>query len=276
MESEVAFKRPPVVETVLGIQFERLRGLTNAHLGAFWQSMQAAWPRVNDAPPLEEQFETFGERGAWARALRLKLTQSPSARVQMRNERGDRMVQVQNCRLDYNWIARPEQAYPRYRTVRPEFDESLEAFRQFVSKYSLGALTPNQWEVAYVNHILKGTVWNDPQDWPEVLRSLPGLAAGPQRTKLESFGGHWHYEIEPQVGRLHVEIQHSVVEEPAKEEALVMKLTARGPIDAKEDPNGAIDRGLNLGHDVIVSAFRDVTSPQAHQYWNRENQYAQS
>ncbi|NLF32409.1 MAG: TIGR04255 family protein [Planctomycetes bacterium] len=271
----MTFKRPPVVETVLGIQFERLSGLTNAHLGAFWHTRQASWPQVNDAPPLEEQFETFGEQSAWARALRLRLTQSPSARVQMRNETGDRMVQIQNCRLDYNWIARPQQDYPRYRTVRPEFDELLQAFAQFVGEHALGTLSPTQWEVTYVNHILKGTAWNEPQDWPEVIRSLPAMTSAPPETRLEGFGAHWHYEIEPRRGRLHVELQHAVVEQPEKREALVMKLTARGPIGEDEDPNEAIDQGLNLGHNVIVSAFRDLTSQQAHDYWNMENQYAE-
>lgn len=270
MDTDVTFRHPPVVETVLGIQFERIQGLTNAHFGAFWQQRKASWPQVDDAPPLEEQFETFGKQLGWNRALQLKLTQSPSVRAQIRNVAGDRMIQLQNCRLHYNWIGRPGQEYPRYRTVRPEFDQVLREFREFVSEQALGELIVNQWEVTYVNHMLRGKLWDRPEEWATLFASLPVLASTPESTRLEGFGGHWHFEIEPQRGRLHVELQHAFVGGDDKQEALVMKLTARGPVQNDQDATVAVDEGLNLGHDIIVTSFRDLTSQEAHDYWNRE------
>lgn len=270
MGARVTFKHPPVVETVLGVQFQRLQGLTNAHLGAFWQERRADWPRIDDAPPLEEQFEAFGKQLGWNRAVHLKLTQAPSARVQMRNAEGDRMVQLQNCRLDYNWIG-PEQAYPRYRTVRPEFDRVLGEFRNLIAEHSLGELVPTQWEVTYVNQMPRGGLWNEPEEWTDLFTGLPGLATTPEGMKLEGFGGHWHFEIEPQRGRLHVELQQAFIGGcDEKQEVLVMRLTARGPLQNDQEPVTTIDAGLNLGHDTIVTSFRDLTSRRAHDYWNRE------
>src|SRR5262245_55135596 len=96
---------PPVVETVLGVQFARLPGFTNAHLGAFWKSLDATeWPTVSDAPPLQPQFERFSEAAKWARGLQLQLTPIPAGRVQIKNRAGDRMIQVQNGRLHFNWL----------------------------------------------------------------------------------------------------------------------------------------------------------------------------
>jgi len=259
-----------VVETVLGIQFERLPGLTNAHLGAFWERTRSDWPHVSDAPPLDEQFETFGRQPAWNRAIHLRLTQAPAARLQMKNATGDRMVQLQNCRLDYNWIGLPDCEYPRYRIVRPEFDSVLGDFAALVADRGLGALVPTQWEVTYVNHMPKGSVWEGPEEWPLVFRSLPGLAAVPAGMRLEGFGGHWHFEIKPQRGRLHVELQHAFVGGAEKVEALVMKLTARGPVDAQERSIAAASECLDLGHDAIVTAFEQLTSERAHEYWNRQ------
>lgn len=266
----VTFRHPPVVETVLGIQFERLRGLTNAHFGAFWQRRKSEWPWIADAPPLDEQFEAFGRQLGWSKAVGLKLTQSPAARVQMKNAAGDRMIQLQNCRLHYNWIGQPGQEYPRYAIVRPQFDEVFREFRELILDLRLAKLTPNQWEVTYVNHMPKGTVWGEPEEWPVLFESLPGLAVAPRGTRLEGFGGHWHFEIEPQRGRLHVELEHACVGDNDREEALVMKLTARGPIAKDAEPEVAIDEGLNLGHDVIVTSFVDLTSRRAQDYWNRE------
>jgi hypothetical protein len=34
------YERPPVVETVLGVQFDPLPDLCNAHLGAFWGTLE--------------------------------------------------------------------------------------------------------------------------------------------------------------------------------------------------------------------------------------------
>ena len=271
MGTGVTFRHPPVVETVLGVQFDRLPELTNAHLGAFWEQRRIDWPQASDALPLNEQFEAFGKQSGWNRAIQLKMTQAPSARLQMRNVAGDRMIQVQNCRLDYNWIGLPGQQYPRYSTVRPEFDRVLGEFEKLIADGSLGQLAPNQWEVTYVNRMLKGTVWDDPKDWASVLGSLLGPAVAPEGLRLEGFGGHWHLEIKPGRGRLHVELQHAYVGGPDKEEALEMKLTARGPIDKEKEAKAEIDAGLNLGHDVIVTSFEKMTSQEAHDYWNRED-----
>jgi uncharacterized protein (TIGR04255 family) len=226
--------------------------------------------RPTDAPPLTEQFEAFGKQSGWNRAIQLKLTQTPAARFQMRNVAGDRMIQVQNCRLDYNWIGLPGQQYPRYRTVRPEFDQVLGEFEKLIADDHLGELVPNQWEVTYVNHMLKGTVWDDPEDWASVLGSLLGPVVVPDGLRFEGFGGHWHFEIEPGRGRLHVELQHAFVGGPEQEEALAMKLTARGPTGKDKEAKAEIDAGLNLGHDVIVTSFEKLTSRDAHDWWNRE------
>ena len=271
MGTHITFTDPPVVETVLSIQFERLRGLTNAHLGAFWERRKSEWPQITDAPPLDEQFETFGKQPGWNKSIHLKFTQAPAARLQMKNKAGDRMIQLQNCRLDYNWIGQSKQEYPRYATVRLQFDKVLDEFAKLVAEHNLGDLVPDQWEVTYVNHMLQGTVWNEPAEWATVFNSLLGSVIAPRETRLEGFGGHWHFEIEPQRGRLHVLLQHANVGDREKKEALVMKLTARGPVEKEKDRGLAIDDGLNLGHEVIVTSFEALTSQRAHDYWNREN-----
>ena len=50
-------------------------------------------------------------------------------------------------------------------TLGLKFDALFEKFRTFVREMRLGDLRLNQWEVTYVNHLPKGTVWNSPADW---------------------------------------------------------------------------------------------------------------
>ena len=268
-----SFDRPPVIETVLGVQFQPLPELTNAHLGVFWRRLGPDWPNVSDAPPLDPAFEQFDEKRAWGGPiLQLKLTQEPAGRLRIRNATEDQMLQVQNGRLHYNWLGKDGGEYPRYKnTIRPGFDKALATLKEFLAEESIGELKLNQWEVTYVNHLLKGTVWNEPADWAGLFPSLAAPSAGTRAARLESFGGHWHYEIEPQRGRLHVELQHGRGASPDAPEMLEMKLTARGPIGAGEDEGLNVDQGLNLGHETIVTAFRDLTSPEAHKTWGISN-----
>jgi uncharacterized protein (TIGR04255 family) len=270
------FDHPPVVETVLGVQFEPLKGFRNGHLGAFWKRLGPDWPILTDVPPLTPQFERFGETEAWAEAgLQLKLTQEMAARVQITNADRNRMIQVQNGRLHYNWLGEKGDQYPRYQKVRPGFDCALEKFEQFLADERLGTLRPNQWEVTYVNHIPKGTVWNEPQDWQSLFRFplMPSANAGD--LQLESVSGAWHFVIEPRRGRLHAHLQHGRKGGATGEEILVLTLTARGPAGGKDDEQGlALDEGLDCGREAIVKAFAELTSEKAHEYWGLVHEHA--
>jgi len=263
-----SFERPPVIETVLGVQFDPLQEFRNAHLGAFWKFLgPAEWPKVTDAPTIDPQFERFGEAAAWQpRGVHLKISQDPSARLMMHNAAGDRMIQLQNGRLHYNWLGQIGGPYPRYTTIRPEFCRVLGRLREFLAGEGVGEPVPNQWEVTYVNHIPRGGLWNMPSDWTGVFVSLPGVAGRIESLRLESFGGEGHFEIEPQRGRLHIHLEHGRFGKDQQQEVLRLVLTARGPIpgDGEGDMLGA---GLDLGRQVIVTTFKAITTDHAHEYW---------
>ena len=266
------FKNPPVVETILGVQYEPLRDLSSAHLGVFWKELKELdeqWCSVNDASPLEPEFESFGEDERWGTpGFRLKLSQEINFRLQIRNKDASRMIQVQNGRLHYNWLGHGGGDYPSYETVRPEFVDILDKFREFILSESNKEFKPNQWELTYVNHLPKGSVWNEPGDWRRLFPGSPSLTSEGLPVRLESFGGEWHYEIEPQRGRLHVKLSHGqrAKADQEKEEILVMTLTARGPIN-KDGKTMDLGCGLDLGHETIVNAFKGLTSKEAHDEW---------
>jgi len=199
-------------------------------------------------------------------SLQLKLIQEPTSRMQARNAAGNRMIQVQNGRFHYNWLGQGGEQYPRYREVRPEFDRALGLLRRFLVEEQLGVLQPNQWEVTYVNHIPKGSVWDSPADWTRVFRLPVALSDCTHGLTLESLGGTWHYVIEPCKGRLHVQLQHGRSGNEAGPEVVTLNLTARGSTNPEEGGSD-LDKGLDLGHETIVRAFAALTSETAHAYW---------
>lgn len=271
------FERPPVVETVLGVQFEPLPGFRNAHLGVFWSFLNSedvrrtlgrGWPHSIDAPRLEPQHERFGGEKPWRRlGFKLKVSQDPSVRIQIQNADRNRMIQLQNGRLHYNWLGHEGEGYPRYLEIRPEFDKVLKQFEHFLNDHKMGKLQPNQWEVTYVNHIPRGTVWEEPRDWQNVFRQLPSMIDCPGSVDLESCAGEWHFEIKPQRGRLHILLGHGQSSVESGEDLLRLTLTARGPIGGAEGNGLNLDQGLDLGRRIIVTTFKAVTSESAHEYW---------
>jgi uncharacterized protein (TIGR04255 family) len=267
---------PPVIETVLGVQFERPRGLTSAHLGAFWKTLdQSEWVSVSDAPPLAPQFEEFTKSARWSRGLHFTLTHDPAFRVQIRNRDKNRMIQVQNNRLHLNWLGQQDRAYRRYVQVKEEFVDILERFAAFVGNLPAQGepgLRLTQWEVTYVNKILRGTVWQSPNEWSffkplNDMSDLPNVALG------ESFGGEWHFVIPERRGRLHVEWKHARDTDKSgqEEEHIRLTLTGRGPVIGDvQSVQSAID-GLDVGHEAIVRTFAGLMSPRANAYWGLKN-----
>lgn len=260
------YERPPVVETILGVQFAKIRGLTNAHLGAFWQYLgREDWPNAIDAPPVPAQFERFEKAPAWAGAgARLTLTQDLAVRIQLRNAQNNRMLQIQNGRLHLNWLGFGGDAYPRYDNVRADFEALWMRFRDFSADLSEGELRPNQWEVTYLNHILRGSVWETPADWG-FFRHLHGVETT-ELVEPESFSGNWQFAIPNRRGRLHVQWQHA--QQPGNAEELIrLTMTARGPLPSAPSNDQTILDGLDLGRDTIVRFFRDSMSEEANQHW---------
>jgi uncharacterized protein (TIGR04255 family) len=263
------YANPPVVETILGVQFDRLPAFRNAHLGAFWKSLAAEdWPTASDAPPLQPQFERFDEAARWGTPPQIQLTQVQAGRMQLTSQSGDRMIQLQNGRLHYNWMGQEADTYARYVNVRAGFEDALNRFLSFTKAEGVGEFRPNQWEITYLNHILKGTIWSTPADW-NFFRPLAGVPSLEGVAKGESFNGEWHFIIPEKRGRLHIQWRHGVKSGEEEQEIIVLTLTARGPVGTA-DTAGVLD-GIDAGHDAIVRAFATLMSTSANEYWGLKN-----
>jgi len=256
------FDRPPVAETVLAVQFDPLPTLTTAHLGAFWSQLGEDWREVDETPALGQTSEPMGLAPSWLEAgPGLEIETSAPVRLRISRSTRDRMLQVENGWLVYNWRRTSEaQEYARYRTVREEFDAHLARLGEYITASGRGTITPNLWEVAYVNFIPKGALWERVTDWPRILPELL-RAGGDEYAPLQTVGGRWVYALAGGRARLQVIVEHG----RASEELLVLKLVARGHTSQPTD--AALAEGLDLGHEAIVRKFAGITSEEARRYW---------
>jgi uncharacterized protein (TIGR04255 family) len=261
------FDHPPVIETVLGVQFAPLKGLSSAHVGWFWKNhLDSKWQKVAEAVPLPEEFERFEPTPPGPMRLKVEPIRLP-ARLQISWANDGRMIQIQPTRFHYNWN-RVGGEYPHYRSVREEFDRSFETFCRFVAETKLGEVVPNQWELTYIDSIPKGALWSTSADWHEVLPGLFSSQGSAGAVQLESFGGEWHYQIPPRRGRLHVSVQLARVgDDPTP--VLLLQTTARGPIG--NEGAASLGDGLELGHRAAVDTFVGITSERAHRAWGRKS-----
>jgi len=261
-----SFRNPPVMETVLGVQFAPIPDLTGGHIGWYWKScLGSSWPRLIEGLFLQDQFERFEQQPSW-NFPSLQFSVTVPNRLQIIHEDDDRVIQVQNTRFLYNWRRR-EDEYPRYRSIYPEFIRHLELFRAFLKTANLGDLVPNQWEVTYISHIPQGDLWKSPIDWCKVFPRLFTSANHSDSLRLESMANDWHFEITPQKGRLHISSKHGRVQDGG-EDVLSLELTARGPLQSGDMK--AIESGLDLGHRSIVQTFVALASESALNFWGIE------
>ena len=183
------------------------------------------------------------------------------------------VVQVQPDRFAFNWRREPTPGvtvgeYPRYAYIRERFVHLLAEFEGVVRQQ--GAPFRANWcEIVYVNQIPAITSEQGRRPLSSILRvvrdvPLHGLP-DPEDTAIAQ--RHVLVRDDQPFGRFHINA-NAAFKLPALEPIYVLTLTARGTT------SGATEDGvlafMDYGRDLIVHAFRDVTTEQMHAEWGLE------
>jgi uncharacterized protein (TIGR04255 family) len=258
------FDNPPVVETAVSSQFARLATFRTAHAGCFWlTNLSQEWRNIQETVRLDDQFERFGDERKWGQPGFRFFTSPEVQRTQISNPDGTRMIQLQDSRFIYNW-KKTENKYPSFAKTKSEFSRYYLEFKQFVEKLELGKIEENQWEVTYINHLPKGDLWNTPQEWVKIFPWLafpPIIHAEPEYLVCE-----WASKIGDNRGRLHANLSFARINSEGPE-SLILSLIARGAVSSEGITS--VEEGFQIGHEVIVRSFAEMTSEFAHKRWER-------
>lgn len=258
------FSDPPVVETVLSVQFEPLVEFRAAHFGLYWEMVKERFPRTEERAelvPVLEQFPRIARAGV---GIRLESIETPPApRVWFMNADGTELIQLQRDRFIKNWRKTSAgDKYPRYKNVKAGFEQEFSGYLDFVKKQGIGSVNVNQCEVTYVNHIVSGNGWTTHSDadlvfscWSQPPEDSPG------RAEEISFQASFiiYDDCDSSVGRLHANMQSAYLSSGAKE-VFVLNLTARGQI-------GSGTEFFDRGRYAIVKSFKSLTTPAMHKIW---------
>ncbi len=271
-----SFKKPPLSEVVLSVQFEPLHKMQSAQIGVLWSTVfRSKYPHTEQHPKINETIERFGEPEHPAKELiKLDLSGGPDTpRCWFISEDGTELIQIQQDRLLHNWRkTRDEDGYPRYEAVRAEFSQDLQSLYSFVEKENIGAISPNQCEVTYINHIVTNEGWQDHSELSKIVPSWnptysDDFLSEPENTKIATqYIFNTPNDNEPW-GRLYINVQPAFYKKD-NQPVYTMTLTARGhPLTP--DIDGVL-QFLNSGRENIVRAFTSITSSGMHKVWEKE------
>jgi uncharacterized protein (TIGR04255 family) len=276
MAENIKFSAPPIVETALSVQFNSLVGFTAAHAGWFWKEYVEKlgdgppneWKEAAEAVKIPELSEKFGAEDVWATPSIRFTPGIVSPRIQLIRGDGERMLQVQDNRFILNWRKRAS-AYPSFQILLPEFRNMLSAFESFCSEAGFGTPVYNFWEVAYVDQIKKGTLWDSARN---LNRIFPALTTPPvsdrhaPQSDDETISADWRFSLTNRRGRLYIQLRQSRLQ-PSNEEIIQLTTTARGDVSETH----SWEQGLNFGHDALRETFLAITSTEAQEYWGKGN-----
>lgn len=201
--------------------------------------------------------------------LKLQAFENPPIpRLSFANEQGNEMIQVQNDRFIKNWRKEGEgEQYPRYdKIIRPNFDRDFDTFLTFLEKNQLGAISINQCEVTYVNHILTGQGWDGYGEVEKIFTFWRSASTYPPGA-LEDLRLHTRFILPDDagnpIGRLHADVQPAIrISDNLP--MYVFHLTARGQIGKGLD-------FFDVGREWIVKTFKELTTESMHNIWRIKN-----
>ncbi len=263
------FKRPPVTEVVLGVQFKTDKPLRAPHLGLFWQTVREAFPDFREQPPLVPQIEVLDpDVPVVPQEDGIQIMRAiPAPRCWFVDSSGNKLIQLQSDRFLHNWRkVTGEEAYPRYETIRNEFIDHWRRFGSFLNDVDLGAPIVTQAEVTYVNRIPKDSCWSKADDMPKVFSCLKLVDEADLFGPMETVEFTIRRRLPDNRGRLHVTAAPAF---NTKDSSVMIRmvLTARGPVADSSDE--AILDWMDMARAVIVNSFTALTTPEAHEFWRR-------
>lgn len=255
------YSKPPVVETVMSVQFPELAGFRAVHFGLYWETLRNRYPNFADQPRLDPIREERFPRPLLPALPRVQLLQQfPLNRMWFTSISGSELIQLQPDRFLFNW-RECEDEYPSYKGNSKTFFEEFDAFCRFCKKHELPSPTPEICEVTYVNHFkplegetaleLAGKVFTG-LHWETNHKFLPT----PESMK---FNRSFVISLDKEpIGRLYAEASIAARRDGATlSEFVLLNLTAR--VNHDRNTGRPLEKTLQCAHDWIVQGFADIT-----------------
>lgn len=258
------YHRPPIDEVVIAVQFPPIEGLDDALIREFWKMVRDEYPIAERQPRLEGAIESLEPPQPMTIQIQPGAAQL-HGRTWMISDNDDFLIQVQNTRFIQNWRRRQEE-YGHFEEVRDKFWESFGKFQEYLRSQELLIPEIQQIEVTYLN-------WIPELPMSEFLRpaaAAPVQALGANHVPEEQswFARYLIPNDLDVVERLYVQCAPAIRPQTpgVRGSQLGFIFRAARETGISADEVGAL---INIGRELIVEAFTELTTPSAQQGWER-------
>jgi uncharacterized protein (TIGR04255 family) len=261
------FRKPPVSEVAVGVQFPAL--LNPVHLGLYYHRVKARFPKLQVHAAIPPSFETFGEAPTVTFSIQMPL--GLQQRMWFLSEDENSLIQLQSDRLIFNWRGGSSASpYPHFEAVYGEFVKAFDELETLAKAEGITGIAVNQCEVTYVNPLPSAST-EVPMSEPEKIFNIWTDARGAEwKEPPEDLSFTVRYRLNDgegkPIGRLTVALS-SLVSVPQISPGFQLQMTARGV------PKGEGREGVAAFHDhahqAIVRCFAAITTPEMHKLWER-------
>lgn len=249
---QITFGKPPVNEVVLGRHFLQRPDFVAPYYGVFWSKIRDRFPKVEQAQPVFSPQELFFLDPS-TMLPRVWYVSADQAMV----------VQLQQNRFYYNWRQRPNGApYGRFPALLGESLSVWALLDEVARDLTDRPFQTTGGEITYVNFIeIKDALSTEIAQrslrdffWSSEARFLPPPSGFSRMLNFPLPGGKGALDVQLGIAK---NLQTG-------NDAIKLELTARTALtedDSYED-------WINVAHDFLVAAFKDLTSNEMHKIWD--------
>lgn len=256
------FTDPPLVEVLLGVQFEPAPGITSVHMKDVWDLYRNQFPKIQEYSSLPPRFETFGGINLQPPVQIFPTIGGLGRRLWFLSADEDRLLQFQPDRFIANWRKHPSPTtYPRFESIAESYKSNLDALNSYFQKQFSYELRINQSELTYINYIPVEEFTDIGKWfslWHNVVASIESLNA--------IFTEVIHDNTNKPFARL-VHSIHTVYATGGTQKAFNLSLVFRGKPE-NSNISSAMDF-LVQARESIVKRFAEITTTDAHRAWGR-------
>ncbi len=256
-----SFKKPPVVEVVIGLQFTHPIPIQTLQVADVWAAFgKDEYVEYSELKPLDPILPP--------NMLRFEISDAPDfPRYLFKNATGTSLIQFQRDRLVYNWSKcenEPPESYPRFGAVLGEFLKAYESLAKAIGNLKLSMPNPGILELAYVNLI------DAPADMSEISEIFSDIEwkkdsrflTAPNKVNLT-----YDFPIEELKANLSVNILSVQLVKDGRN-MLKYELSVKGPISVHHEE--AMVAWYEVARGWIVKSFKDMTTDKMHKFWEIE------
>lgn len=254
------FTDPPLDEVVLGVQFAPVLQYTSVNARDVWELFKSEFPKVQEQPLLQPQFETFGGANLQP-SFQFQVGAPPvGSRLWFISEQDNHLLQFQSDRFLINWRKNPNpQPYPRFEGIAEAFEKGLISLASHLASDFGHAIEINQAEVTYINIV--------PVDEFSNVGQWFGVWNG-DISNIEGLNTSFDEVIKDENGKPYARLFHaiqSVYSIDGKHKAFNLSLTFRGKPSGTDVASAM--RFVTTGREAIVMRFKQMTTESAHKHW---------